>query len=62
MKLTMQIQLIPGKRETVGKALIEILRAMSDGLEDGRLEGGAPNGGHWSVDLHGVDLKQKGEK
>lgn len=51
----MQLKLIyaPEKGETPESALPEILRSMADGLEEGRRAGGAPNGGHWSVNING---------
>lgn len=54
-KTTMQLQVTlitnPAKGETPRDGLIETLRAMADGLEDGRLVGGTPSGGHWSINL-----------
>lgn len=58
--ISIKLQLIhdPEKGETKRSALAGILAAMADGVARGDDAGGAPAGGHWSIDNHGVLLEK----
>jgi hypothetical protein len=47
----------PAKGETKRSALAAILAAMADGVARGDDVGGAPGGGHWAINNHGVLLE-----